>query len=942
MSNAQIFLLMAIIMTLLSVATFVFGIVKIKKSGKAKTVGRRVLTVLLSILLVIGIVANYACYAFSDVLTLAFSKSTVSEEELAEVTATSEETAKQIEAEGIVLLENKGNALPLDISDEKQANVNVFGWSSVDLIHGGGGSGATSMNDVITIQQGLENAGFHVNKELQSFYEGLGYKRENSTIPGVFFYDFNIYEAPVEAYSEELLKNAREFSDVALIVLSRQGGEDGELPMDMSEHGGTADQNYLQLSPAERDMIDMVKEQNYEKVVVLVNTSHAMELGVLEEDGIDAAIWIGGPGSRGCDSIGKVLSGEVNPSGRLADTYAYDVTSAPAYYNAGAFYYKNAPFKCASMMPNMPGLDTYHSFVNYAEGIYVGYRYYETRWIDNETGICDEDSYQAVVQYPFGYGLSYTDFEQEITGFDVKDDVVTMDVTVTNVGDVPGKDVAQVYFTAPYTIGGIEKSHVVLSAFGKTQILEPGASETLQLTFNVEDMASYDYKDSKSYVLEEGDYEIKLMKNSHEVIDSRTYTVENTVVYDENNKRSSDQVVAQNQFDEMTYGTDITYVTRADWEGTLPTERTQDCDASEELIAALEYTGVEDDPNAEPIVFNDNGMKFEDMEGADYDDPRWEALLEQVTIEEMTNLIGIGGYLTQEVPSIDKKRTMETEGPAGLNSFMNGIAGVGYPTEVVLASTWNVELAKAWGLSVGEECRVNGFDGIMAPAMNIHRTPFSGRNFEYYSEDGFLSGMMGANVVQGYNEKGVITFLKHFALNDQETNRYAVAVWCNEQAARELYLKPFELSVKVGGSKGIMSSFNRLGTTWAGACYPLLTTVLRDEWGFKGCVVSDMSVYTYQNTDQAIRAGNDLVLTMMSNLPSEVSTQSDAGNQAMRKATHNILYALANSNAMEGPKQTSSSAFVLIGVVDAVILAAAFFGFMGLARKKKEEDKAEE
>ena len=934
MSNETMSLVIAILMTVLSAAVIFFGFNKGKKNETAKSTGKRVLAAVLSLLLVLGTGANYACYAYNDLISVFFSKSTASEEEITRTGDASKALVEQIEGEGAVLLENKNHALPLDMGNDKQANVNIFGWSSVDLIYGGGGSSSKNMGEVVTLQQGLENAGFHVNSELTEFYQNSGFEREN----GQFVYDFNIYEVPVEKYTEELLQNARDFSDVAIVVITRQGGEDGELPMDMSGHGGDANHHYLELSPTERDMIDMIKGQGYEKVIAVINSSHAMELGFLEEEGIDAAIWIGGPGSVGCNSIGKIFSGEVNPSGRLTDTYAYDVTSAPAYYNAGAFYYTNAPFFSKSIMPPQPDIDRNHAFVDYVEGIYVGYRYYETRWIDNLTGACDEAAYQAAVQYPFGYGMSYTEFTQEITDFTTDDKTITVDVTVTNTGDVAGKDVVQLYYTAPYTVGGIEKSHVVLNAFDKTGILEPGASETVTLTMNVEDMASYDYKDAKAYVLEAGDYEIKLMNNSHDVIDSRTYTVDETVVYGEDNKRDSDQIAATNQFDDVTYGDpNVKYVSRADWEGTLPTERTPDREAAAELIEKLNYDGVVDDPDEEPIVIKDNGIKFEDMKGVPYDDPKWNLLLEQVTVEEMVNLIGIGGYVTQELPSIDKPLTVEVEGPLGMNSFMNGIAGVKFPSKVVLASTFNTDLAKEMGERVGDECQIHGYDGIMAPAMNIHRTPFSGRNFEYYSEDAFLSGMMGANEVQGYNEKGVNTFLKHFALNDQETNRYAVSVWCNEQAARELYFKPFELSVKQGGSRGVMSSFNRLGTTWAGASYPLLTTVLREEWGFQGCVVSDMACWAYQDVDQGIRAGNDLMLTLAKTLPTEDSTGSNSGQQAMRNATHNILYALANSCAMEvASKQNSTTGILLQAGVDVALLAVAFLGFNGMARKKKE------
>lgn len=938
MSNGTISLVIAIVMTVLSAALIGLYFLKLRNKETEKSKKKQVGAVLLSLLLVVVVGANYACYAYNDLISVVFSKSTADEKEVAKATEASKKLVEQIEGEGAVLLENKDAVLPLDVKNEKESNINVFGWSSVDLVHGGGGSSSKNMGEVVTLLDGLENAGFHVNQELVDFYKGFDYERKTSSTPGVFVYDFNPYEAPVEEYSEELLQNAREFSDVALIVLTRQGGEDGELPMDMSEWGGTSEQHYLELSDTERDMIEMVKAQGYKKVIAVINSSHAMELGFLEEEGIDGAIWIGGPGANGCDAIGKIMSGEVNPSGRLADTYAYDVTSSPAYYNAGAFYYKNAPVVVKANNPPSKDVDTYHSFVDYAEGIYVGYRYYETRWIDNETGICDEESYQNVVQYPFGYGLSYTDFEQKITDYQADDKTITMDVTVTNTGNAAGKDVVQVYYTAPYTIGGIEKSHVVLGAFDKTEILKPGESETVTLTMNIEDMASYDYVNAKSWVLEAGDYEIKLMNNSHDVIDSKTYTVDSTMTFDENNKRSSDNIAATNQFDDMTYGEDITYVSRADWEGTLPTERTKDREASKELIAQIEDTSVEDDTSAEPIVVKDNGLEFKDMKGVAYDDPKWDKLIEQISVEEMTNLIGIGGYLTQEIPSINKQQTVEVEGPLGMNSFMNGIAGVKYPSEVVLASTWNVDLAKAMGECVGQECKVQGYDGIMAPAMNLHRTPFSGRNFEYYSEDAYLSGMMGAYEVRGYNEKGVNTFLKHFALNDQETNRNGVSVWANEQAARELYFKPFELSVKLGESQGVMSSFNRLGTTWAGASYPLLTTVLRDEWGFEGAVVSDMAVWDYQNPDQAVRAGNDYMLTLAKVMPTKVTTETNAGNQAMRKATKNVLYALANSNAMDNAvKQNTSSWLFLMGGVDVAILAIVGLSFYGMTRTKKKE-----
>lgn len=938
MSNETMCLILTILMAVLSVVLVVCSIIKGRKNQSLKKVWKKILVVVVSLVLVIGTVANAAVYVFSDVLTTVLTKADADPEQVEKDTKASRDLAERIEAEGIVLLENENDCLPFDVTDERQANINVFGWTSVAPVYGGGGSGAGDETKNISLIQGLENAGFHVNQDLVELYNDVNEVRKTTTTAtGLFTHDFKIYEADRAAYSEELLQNAKDFSDVALIVLARQGGEDADLPMDMSEWSGDADHHYLELSPEERDMIDMVKEQGFKKVVAVINSSIAMELGFLEEEGIDGAIWIGGPGATGCNSVGKVLAGEVNPSGRLADTYAYDITTSPAYYNAGEFYYDNVHAVNEALMPPMTDSDLPQAFVDYVEGIYVGYRYYETRWIDNETGLCDEESYREAVQYPFGYGLSYTDFTQEITDFHADDKSIVMDVKVTNNGDTAGKDVVQLYYTAPYTVGGIEKSHVVLGAFDKTELLEPGESENVTLTLAVEDMASYDYANEKCYVLDAGDYEIKLMNNSHEVIDSRTYAVNSKIVYNENNKRESDDIAAVNQFDDVTYGEEITYVSRADWEGTLPTSRTENRNAPEDVVARLTSTEVPVNPDDEEIVVKDNGLTLADMKGLDYDDPQWDLLLEQISVKEMANLVGKCGYNTEPIKSIDKPLTCQTEGPAGMNSFMNGTSGVQFPSAVTIASTFNVDLAKEMGEKVGDECNTNGFDGIMGPAMNIHRTPFSGRNFEYYSEDGYLSGMMGAHVAQGYNEKGINTFIKHFALNDQETNRCGVCVWANEQAMREVYMKSFELATKVGGTQGMMSAFNRLGTTWCGASSALLTTVLRDEWGFCGSVVSDMTVLSYQNVDLAVRAGNDFMLTPMGSYPTEVTTETNTGHQALRKSTHNILYSIVNSSALEAAAKQHTAPYpaALLGL-DIVILAIAALALHGLTRKKKE------
>ena len=657
--------------------------------------------------------------------------------------------------------------------------------------------------------------------------------------------DYSVKEPSVDNYENGLLEHAKDFSDTAIVVFGRAGGEGADMPMDMAAYeGGTEGRHYMELTENEEAMFDMVKE-NFEKVIVLINSSSPMELGFLENEKVDAAMWIGGPGSVGLQGVANALCGEVNPSGRLVDTYAYDATSSPAYMNIGDFTYTGTEHENGGMLGGVAP----YKFMNYQEGIYVGYRYYETAAQDGYI------NYEETVQYPFGYGLSYTTFEQKMGELSADGDSISVDVTVTNTGKVPGKEVVQLYYTPPYTKVGIEKSHVVLAAFDKTDVLKPGESQTLTLSFMKEDMASYDYKDAKAYVLEKGDYAIKLMKNSHDVIDQRTYKVKETVA-----NRESDLVEATNQFDDVAG--DITYVSRADWEGTMPKEKAKDQAPSKEVLKALQNTKVETDPDAEDIVFKKHGLTLKDVKGLPYNDPKWEQLLEQLSIKDMEQLIGMSGWQSVRIGSVGKPEVLDVDGPAGLNGLINGTKGNQYTSAVVVGSTWNTELPEAFGEALGDEAYANKVSGIYGPAMNIHRTPFSGRNFEYYSEDALLSGKMGAAMVRGCNEKNVYTYIKHFALNDQETNAIGGANWCNEQAMREIYLKPFELSVKEGESKAIMTTWSRIGATWAGASKPLLQNVLRDEWGFEGFVITDNAMMgDFQNADQAIAAGNDMMLS---------------------------------------------------------------------------------
>lgn len=908
MNVAQITKMMLIISIVFAVIMVIFMIVKGKKQNAAeKRRGKKIVT---CILLAIIIAANGAIYAFNNIINQHFSSVKVDDVAVDDATTASKDITTRIEEEGIVLLENKDNALPLNT--EKNAKVNVFGQSSTAIVYGGAGSGASDETDNVTLQEGLKQAGFEVNDDLTRFYEDHKTKKKGQNVFNLKGGDYNINEPATSEYSDKLISDAKKFSDTAIVVFSRNGGEGGDLPMDMASYtGGDAGKHYLELQSCEQEMLSMV-EKNFKHVIVLVNSSNAMELGFLEDKNVDAALWIGGPGSTGCVAVGEVLCGAVNPSGRLVDTYAYDLTTAPAYYNAGNFTYTSN------------GEDTSGHYVEYAEGIYVGYRYYETRYVDNETGKCDEDAYSKVVQYPFGYGLSYTTFEQKVTHHEVKDGKINIEIEVKNTGKVAGKDVAQVYVTAPYVNGGIEKSFVELEGFAKTGLLEPGKTEKVTVSFDVEDMAAYDYVEHGCYVLEKGTYEIKLMNNAHDVLDSFTYDVEDTIVYDENHARSTDQTAAVNTFD-FAAG-DMTYVSRSDWEGTLPTARVEKKEATAEILDQLNLDNINKlyvNPSNEGDKITtgaDNGLTLSDMTGVPYDDEKWDKLLDELSVDEMAKLMGYGGFSTVEIASIDKVATIDIDGPAGLNALTSDISGVQFPSEAVIGSTYNVELVDEMGQTYAQEANAHGVVGLYAPGLNIHRTPFSGRNFEYYSEDPVLNGKLGAAMTRGCNSMGVYCYPKHFALNDQETNRSGVCVWSNEQAMREIYLKAFEIVVKEGNNHGLMSSYNRIGTVWSGGCEALLTDVLRGEWGFEGAVATDYANAKLLNADQALMAGGDLMLSTTGATLSDKVTGSTEGQQKLRQASKNVLYMVVNSRAYTDPVEMGFPYWILAQIALNIVL----------------------
>lgn len=908
------------IIILLSISLIAYSIYRIVKIRKT----RKFLYVLSSLLLGILIIFNLAVNQYAMIINTYFSASQINQSEVKKTTEQAMALTEKIEGEGAVLLENKNEVLPL-----QNQKVNVFGYASRNVVYGGTGSGGGKEDNNVDLQQGLKNAGFQVNDQLTTFYDDRYVPREKVNIHKLVGGDFNIHEPKASEYSESLLTSAKEFSDTALVVFSRNSGEGADITNEMKGYaGGTAGKHYLELSDDEAATLDLVKE-NFDKVVVILNSSFPMELGFLDDEKIAGALWIGGPGSVGFNAVGEILAGEINPSGRLVDTYAYDETSAPSFNNIGEFPYSNSEFDYEK--------DTWHyKYVNYAESIYVGYRYYETRYIDNQTGKMDEAAYEKAVQYPFGYGLSYTNFKQEITNFKVDGNEAKMTVKVTNTGKKAGKDVVQLYYTPPYTIGGIEKSHVVLSGFAKTQELAPNQSEEVNLSFDVENMASYDEKKNKAYVLEKGNYEIKLMNNSHDVIDSKNYEVAKDIVFDQENKRESDELSATNQFEDAKG--DVQYLSRWNWEETMPKEMAQPKEASKELLKALKDQSV-NEGKADPIKFKKHGLELYDLKGVDYDDPKWDQLLEQLSVKDMENLITYGGFQTPAINSVKKPATIDADGPAGINHLVSQAHGNQYTSEVVVASTWNTELVEEMGAALGKEAKASNITGLYLPGVNIHRSPFGGRNFEYYSEDALLSGKIGSSLSKGAMDQGSYVFMKHFAMYDQETRRYefptGAATWSTEQAMREVFLKPFEIAVKDSGITGIMSSYNRIGPKWVGESEALLQNVLRDEWGFRGTVISDFYKPQYMNVDQGLSAGNDLVLYLLPTKLNNVTTDTDWGQQNMRKASHNILYTVVNSHAYEVAETNVPNWIYLLVTINIAVFTFLLFCFTKTTHRKK-------
>lgn len=871
------------------------------QSQKPLIVTNALLAVLLAVVIALNCVAIY----FGTALELFFGTVGGGHTESANYTSAfatadelrnaQEEFARTVVGEGAVLLKNENNALPL----AQGAAVTILG--SETWYNTGTGSGAVASGEYgyITPAYSLEQAGFSVNPSRDSY---AGY------------------------------------TDAAFYIVSRVGGEGSDCNLD-----DPTSARYLQLTEEEKADLAALKNAGFKKVILLLNTSNAINMDFIDQSeyGIDACLWLGVTGCNGLEALGGLVAGTVNPSGRLVDTYLYDNNANPAMQNFGNAVYEGT---------DIP-------YVNYVEGIYLGYKYFETRYEDAVMGtpnVGDYD-YSQVVYRPFGFGLSYTNFDwSDYTLTDNGDGTLTAAVTVTNTGSVAGKDVVELFFQSPYTdydkANLVEKASVNLAGFAKTGIIEPGASETVQVTFDANEiMKSYDGNNARTYILDDGDYYVTAARDAHNAVNNilaaKGYSVDgDAALVDSYNvpefltldTDSATGAQVSNLFDDAV-ALDTEYLSRQNWsrveEGITYTAPGTNVD---NLAAYYNHIGWSasgrpdsENNSAEFMTEADNGLTFADMSGLDYDDPQWDALLDELTITEMHDLFKRAGYTTSAMPSIEKERTYDFDGPAGIVNYVSGWSSFGYPSEVILASTWNTDLAEQMGQLVGEDGLRADIQGWYAPSMNLHRTALSGRNFEYYSEDSLISGKMGAAEVRGARSKGMFVYIKHFAVNDQETNRSTTCTWLTEQALRELYLKPFEITIKEGGATGVMGSMNRIGYRYTVGSYPLMTQLLRNEWGFKGGVVTDFTTYNSADADQLLAAGTNLIL-QTSEVPL-TRTNSWVRRNALRDSAHQALYMAANSVAVDaGPAGTPIYYFILIAI-DAVtvigIVAAEVFAY---------------
>lgn len=856
----------------------------------------------LSAALIAGILVggNIVASIFSGNITqflCGFGAQDFGSQEFQEVASNSDALCQKIAEEGIALVRNENNCLPLKFPEGSEKRVNVFGWSSTDagfLLRGiGSGSSTINPNKTITFLQGLKNSGFVYNEDLINFYKD--YCSDEFSFSTGSQSRVPLIEPRMDEYSTQLLDDAYNFSDTAIVVISRVGGENiGELPMQQKKKNYDTDshRHFLEISTEEEDLLNYVRE-NYDKTIVIINSANQMELGFLEEIGIDACLNVGLMGQSGANAIGKILDGIISPSGRLTDIYAYDFKKDPSFIN----YLRQG------------------NHIQYAEDIYYGYKWYETA---HEEGYLN---YEESVQYPFGYGLSYTQFKWKLTDVNLpdgsklkKDDVIELTFSCTNTGDVEGRDVMQVYYTAPYVKGEIEKSSINLVEFAKTGKIPAKQTQTgIKISFAVSDMASFDCYDknnngSATYELDGSDqpYEIRFMEDSHnykymeDATSSLNYYIDEDIIYDKDPVTNNDvetrftgsKAYAGVPIDGSTVFNGISYLSRANFQNTYPIQLAINNLNQNELSKANNYTNDsfnqssmptlnqnhnlylytnEDGSKANLNSLNGNGKTKANEElikkiGHDYNSDELNQLIEQMSAEEVCHLVEDGGFGTAAIESIGKRKSLDFDGPAGFNTSVarpgDDTSGwTAFPCETLIGQTFDKFIAKQMGLSIGLEGKATGVSGWYGPGINLHRSPFNARNYEYYSEDPILSGYLASNVIEGAKANGVYAYVKHFTLSEPGQNARDLNTWLTEQNYRENYLKPFELAVKKGGANAMMTAFNFIGGVWAGACKAQNIDILRNEWGFKGSVITDYSTGDgSMNTIKGVKAGNDLWL----------------------------------------------------------------------------------
>ena len=947
-----------------------------KKAKRKNVLAWKILTIVCAVLMVVFIPVSILLQKFDNTVA-AFVGGTFWELENADANAqyftsdfnSAEEMveygltlAQQVEAEGAALLMNNDNALPL----AKDAKVSTFSSSSVNLVYGGTGSGNIDASTADTLRTALEKVGVTVNPTLWDFYTtgaGKDYARDNGST--VSTASATTAEVPWDVYTDEVKDSVASYGDAAIVTLSRVGGEGADLSY--------GDVNYLALDENEKAMLsnlaEMKKNGTVKKIIVLINSANTLQVDFLKnnEYDIDAALWIGDVGISGINAVAQILVGDVNPSGSLVDTYCYDNYSAPAMWNFTPTVYDGYTEDAG-----VPAKGS--TYMIYQEGIYVGYKYYETRYEDYVMGAgnAGDYAYGDVVAYPFGFGLSYTDFSY--SDMDVKynaaDDTYTVSVKVTNDGAVAGKETVQVYVQSPYTeydkANGVEKAAVSLVGFGKTAELAPGASQTLSMTVNKRDIASYDTYGAGTYILDAGDYYFTAATDAHNAVNNilaaKGYTVEST-----NGKMTADgnadltYTWTEDALDTTTYSTSlngteitnqlscadpnlydgvnetVTWLSRSDWNGTLPTEVVK-LALTEQLkkdLQDIRYDPADYESQQLPAMGKKNGVTLYDMIGLDYDDPKWEDLLDELTFDEMNALIGDAFHWTMPVKSVEAPGTRDENGPQGLTASLLGsgatqLTATAFTSEDVMAATFNTDIMTEIGRVIGNNCLNANIACLYGPGNNIHRTPYGGRNFEYYSEDGFLSGTMSAYEVAAIQAKGVHVVMKHFALNDCEQDRIGLGVWINEQAAREVYLKAFQAPIEVGNGNGVMIAYTRWGAVWSGGNAGLVNGILRGEWGCDGMVITDNVLNVYVNGPDGVLAGVSIYDAMMSYVTDKLPEYRNDGVivNAMREAAHHDLYAIANSCGMNGVGANTTIKVTRPTVVTmAIIIACASIFF---------------